>query len=388
MTILHIITRLILGGAQQNTVMTCAGQVTAGHEVHLAFGPIYGPEGSLLDQAIRSGAVLHEIKSMRRAVLPWCDLKCYFTLQKLIQQINPKVVHTHSSKAGIIGRAAAWSQNVPAVIHTVHGLPFHNRQSKLVHHAYVRVERWAARRCHRLIGLTEAMAKVFSDKQIAGMSRFSIIPSSVDLNLFQEPDESKNEIAAIRCEMGIPPESPVVGIVARFDPLKGHGDLLDILPDLLRRHKDLQLLFLGDGWHREVLERRIRREGLNGNVIFTGLVPLDRVGHVLGGVDVVALPTYQEGQGRVLIEALLCGCGIVAYDVGGVGSICIQNQTGWLVPLGNRAALRDAILDALEDPVHRRERVERGQKHVLAEFDAGNMVEMIQQTYCDALARR
>ena len=388
MTILHIITRLILGGAQQNTVMTCAEQVKTGHKVHLVFGPIYGPEGSLLEQAIRSGAMLHEIKSMRRAVLPWYDLRCYFTLRKLIQQIKPNVVHTHSSKAGIIGRAAAWEQNVPAVIHTVHGLPFHNRQSKLVHHAYVRVERWAARRCHRLIGLTEAMAKVFADKQIADTSRFTIIPSSVDLNLFHEPDASKNERAAIRCEQGIPPEAMVVGIVARFDPLKGHGDLLDILPDLLRRHKDLQLLFLGDGWHRDVIERRIRREGLNENVIFTGLVPLDRIGRVLGGVDVVVLPTYQEGQGRALIEALLCGCGIVAYDVGGVGSICIQDQTGWLVPLGNRAALRDAILDALEDPVHRRERVKRGQQHVLAEFDAGNMVEMIQQTYCDVLERR
>jgi len=185
MKVLHVITRLILGGAQKNTVMSCAAQVQSGHEVHLAFGPIYGPEGSLLQDARDCGAVTHLVPSMRRAVLPPHDLSCYFALRRLIARIQPDVVHTHSSKAGIIGRGAAWAQRVPAVVHTIHGLPFHDRQSRVIHHAYVIAEKWAAKRCHRLIGITQAMCDAFVAKGIATAERCCVIPSGIDLSAFE-----------------------------------------------------------------------------------------------------------------------------------------------------------------------------------------------------------
>ncbi|MEX0741352.1 MAG: glycosyltransferase, partial [Phycisphaeraceae bacterium] len=121
MKILHLITRLILGGAQENTLLSCEGQAAAGHEVTLAFGPIYGPEGSLLERAQGGGYELAELSAMIRAVRPWTDVRCYYQVRKLIRELKPDVVHTHSSKAGIIGRAAAWAEGVPAVVHTIHG---------------------------------------------------------------------------------------------------------------------------------------------------------------------------------------------------------------------------------------------------------------------------
>ena len=378
MTILHIITRLILGGAQQNTVLSCAAQVRAGHRVVLAYGPIYGPEGSLLKEAEAAGAELVEIPSLRRAVLPVHDLLAYRQLRCLIRQLRPDIVHTHSSKAGIIGRAAAWNQQTPGVIHTVHGLPFHDRQNPLIHRLYVRLERWAARRCHRLIAITPAMVDAFVQHDIAPREQFTVIPSGVDMQRFGDRPIDPHRARQL---LGIDDDTPVVGLVARLDPLKGHDDLLDILPTLIQHVPDLCIVFIGDGWNCEHLQRRVRSRRWENRVIFTGLLSHDQVLQAMPAFDVKVLPSYQEGQSRTLIEALLCGCGIVAYDTGGIPSICIDGQTGRLVPTGDQAALADAIIWMLQHARQRHELVQRGQDHVRARFDARRMVEMIEQVY-------
>jgi len=385
MKILHIITRLIQGGAQQNTVLSCAAQVRAGHEVHLTFGPIYGPEGSLFDEAKASGAVLHEILSMRRAVNPWHDLRCYYALRKLIRKVKPEVVHTHSSKAGIIGRAAAWAERVPVVVHTVHGLPFHDQQPVWVHRTYVTLEKWTAKRCHHLIAITPAMVETFEAKRIASADRFTVIPSGVDLARFEINEDAR---AVARQRLEIPPDMPVIALLARLDELKGHDDLLDILPKLIERHPDIQLLFIGDGWRREHLEKRIADAGMSGHVRLMGLIPHEQVREVLPAADVKVLPSYQEGQSRTLIEALLCGCGIVAYDVGGIGSVCIEGVTGKLAPVGDKPALTEAIVWMIDCPGERRVMTERGKTLVREEFSAEHMTRELERLYQSLLADR
>ncbi len=378
MRVLHVITRLIQGGAQQNTVLSCAAQVRAGHEVTLAFGPIYGPEGSLLDEAVASGARLVELRSMRRAILPGRDVLVYRELRKLIRETKPDIVHTHSSKAGIVGRAAAWHERVPAVVHTVHGLPFHDRQRRLVHHLYVTLEQWAAKRCHHLVAITPAMVEAFVQKEIAPREKFSIIPSGVEAGKFAASPAARERARAL---LGLDTNERVLGIVARLDALKGHDDLLDILPDLVRRLGELKLVFLGDGWSRERLVRRVKAEGHERRVIFTGLLPHEQVAEALPAIDVKVLPSYQEGQSRTLIEALLCGCGIVAYGVGGIPSICIDGETGRLAPVGNKRALADAIAWMFEHPRERAAMVERGQKLVRERFSADAMTAQLEALY-------
>ena len=384
MTILHIITRLILGGAQKNTVMSCAAQVASGHKVALAYGPIYGPEGSLLEEARRSGAETIEVNSMRRAVLPAHDLRCYFALRKLIRRLKPDVVHTHSSKAGIIGRAAAWREHVPAVVHTIHGLPFHDQQSRVIHRVYVAAERFAARRCHKLVGITQAMCDAFAAEHIGRPEQFSVIPSGVDVSAFDQPTAPRD---TTRRAYGIPADAPVIAIVARLDPLKGHDDLLDVLPALLARHPGVHLLFVGDGWNRPALEKRVADSDWEQRVIFAGLVPPTQVPSLLRASDIMALPSYQEGQGRTLVEALLCGCAIVGYDVGGIGEVCIDGKTGRLAKVGDRQELTEVLTWMLDNPDKRLALARQGEQHAREKFNARTMVEQIETLYAQALGR-
>jgi len=382
MKILHIITRLIQGGAQQNTVLSCAAQVKAGHEVHLAYGPIYGPEGSLLDEAKASGAVLHEVSSMRRAVNPWHDLRCYFAIRKLIREVKPDVVHTHSSKAGIIGRAAAWKEHVSAVIHTVHGLPFHGRQSHLIHQVYVSLEKWAAKRCHHLIAITPAMVEAFENKDIAGADRFTVIPSGIALQAFDVSDVTVDQA---REDIGFLNDSFVIGLVGRMDPLKGHEDLIEAIKSVIPRVKPwVDCMFVGDGWYADQVKQVI----LDGDDFFAdhftfsrGMVPIETMKRRYRAMDLVVLPSYQEGQSRVLVEALLCGCGIVAYDVGGIPSICIDGETGKLVPVGDKQALADAITWMIEHPEERQAMTERGRMIVKEKFGAEAMTGELERLY-------
>lgn len=383
MTILHIITRLILGGAQKNTVLCAKAQVAAGHRVIIAYGPIYGPEGSLLAEAKKAGVETVELSSMRRAVLPHHDLNCYFQLRKLIKQTKPDIVHTHSSKAGIIGRIAAWHCKVSAVIHTIHGLPFHDHQPRWIHQLYIILERIAARRCHKLVGITQAMIDAFKDKKIGKHpDQFTVIPSGVSVEQFTQPTADRK---VTRKAYGIPVDAPVLGIVARLDPLKGHHDLLDIYPDLLKKYPELHMLFVGDGWDRENIEKQIEANKWEKKVILAGLVPPQQVPSLLGAIDIMALPSYQEGQGRTLVEALLCGCAIVGYDVGGIGEVCIDGNTGRLVSVGNKEQLRDAIDQLLVDPAMMQQLVAQGKTHMLEYFSEQVMVEKLAKLYDELL---
>lgn len=382
MKILHVITRLIVGGAQENTVICADAQIKQHHDVAIAYGPIYGPEGSLLNKAQASGARLHEIPSMRRAILPVHDLKCYYTLRKLIREFQPDVMHSHSSKAGIIARAAAWKENVPAVIHTIHGLPFHERQPKLVYKAYVAAEKWAAKRCHKLVGITQAMCDAFASEGIGSREQFSVIPSGVDITAVTPAVDTRQRV---RTELQLADDVPVIGIVARLDPLKGQEDLISILPAIVARHPRTKLLLVGDGWHRQTLEALVAKLHMQQHVIFTGLVSKDRVIDYLAAMDVMALPSYQEGQGRTLVEALAASCAIVGYDAGGIGEVCINNSTGKLGPVGDREKLASNLLELLDNPQQRMTLAKQGRDHVIKNFDVSLMTSKLDTLYHQTL---
>ncbi|MBI1336315.1 MAG: glycosyltransferase [Phycisphaera sp.] len=386
MRILHVITRLILGGAQQNTVDSCAAQVKPGHDVTLVHGPVYGPEGSLLVEAHATGAKVIEINAMRRALLPWHDIACFYALCRVIRDFQPDIVHTHSSKAGIIGRFAAWSErrdNMPRIIHTVHGLPFHDRQPRVVHDLYVGLERAAARRCDVLVGVSDSMRKAFDQANITQGKRFVTIPSGVDTTMFQPVDVAQRK--TIRLELGVGLHTPLVGLVARLDPLKGQDDVLDILPRLIEKHPQLHVLFAGSGWQESALKDRVHKMHMTDRVIFTGLVTPHRVSELIGALDVNLLPSYQEGQPRTLIQALLCGVPIVGYDAGGITDICINGQTGRCVPTGDRDALLDAVLWTLAHPDEARAMAEQGGQIARERYSVTAMTTQLEKLYRETL---
>jgi len=384
MRILHIITRLILGGAQENTILTCEGQHADGHEVTLAFGPIYGPEGSLHDRARTGGYDLVELRSMVRAVHPWKDWRAHRQCRALIERVKPDVVHTHSSKAGILGRAAAWSAGVPAVIHTIHGLPFHPYQSALKNRLYIALERYAARRCHHIVTVADAMTEQALAAGIGSPKQFTTVHSGMEIEPFVH---EKSDPIQTRAELGLTRDDIVVGTVARLAELKGHDDLIDILPGLVEAIPNLRLLWVGDGWWRDRLTDRVRALGLDDHVVTTGLVPPEQVPRYLRAMDLLVHPSYREGLPRTLPQALLAGVPVVSYDGDGAGEICIDHQTGRLVPQGDTAQLAGAIREMLEHPVQRTEMARRGRDLARERFAAATMVERLNTVYAKVLNR-
>ncbi len=407
MRILHISTRLILGGSQENTILSCEGQSRPplGHEVHLAFGPIYGPEGSMLERVEKfrtsdgRGITTHVVPHLVREVSPLADWRCVGEIRRLIRDIRPDIVHTHSSKAGIVGRRAAWSEFrrglKMGIVHTVHGPPFmpveggaiKRLKRRLVNQVYTFAERSAARNCHVIVSVAEAMTRQFLERGIGRPEQYATVYSGMEVERFLVPanGESRQEM---RAALGLKASDFVIGTVARLAEHKGHDDLLDALQEDMRKHPEWKLLWVGDGWWRERLMARVKEMRLEGQVITTGLVPQERVPGMMRAMDVLAHPSYREGLPRTVPQALLCGVCPVAYDVDGTGEVCIDGQTGRLVSVGNRQGLRESIVWLAENPEGRVSMAERGRELCRERFSAERMVAELERVYAKAMGTR
>lgn len=395
MRILHISTRLILGGSQENTILSCEGQAQRGHDVHLAFGPIYGPEGSLLDRvtAFRApGApfpaiTTHEIPTLVRELAPITDTLCYRDLRALIRRVNPDVVHTHSSKAGILGRAAAWAEggreDRRAVVHTIHGPPFHQYENAWRNTIYIAAERFAARRCHAIVSVADEMTRQFLERSIGRAEQYTTIYSGMEIEPFLEspPDNAPDSRAAVRRSLGLSDEHIIIGTIARLAELKGHDDLIDALADDLRAHPNWRLLWVGDGWWRERLTQRLDAAGVREQVLMTGLVPPERIPALLRAMDLLAHPSYREGLPRTIPQALLSAVPVVAYDTDGAREVCIEGQTGRLIPTGDLAALRKAVEWTITNPAAACALALEGRRRCEVRFSAETMVNDLEQLY-------
>lgn len=408
MRILHISTRLILGGSQENTVLSCEGQTRLGHDVHLAFGPIFGPEGSLFERANnfrcrdphtpeerRIG--MHEVKSMVREINPIKDLRCYFALRSLIRDLKPDIVHTHSSKAGVLGRAAAWKEAARmkqaghrlGVVHTIHGPPFHKFLPKRTNTIYIASEKFAARRCHRIVSVANAMTEQFLAEKIGTPDQYSTVYSGMEVDRYLDArDASGTPFTpdSVRESLGLSPMDFVIGTVARLAELKGHDDLLDALGTDLKANPNWKLLWVGDGWWRDRLLARVSEMGLADRVVTTGLVPSERVPEMMRAMDVLVHPSYREGLPRTVPQALLCGVPVIAYDVDGTKEICLDGQSGYLLQPRDLEGLRKAVKRMYDAPDDRTRMASTGRELCRVRFSAETMVAELEKVYAQSLA--
>ena len=381
--IMHISTRLILGGSQENTILSCEGQADLGHDVSLVFGPIYGPEGSLLDRAQKHGGIeTIETPHLVRKLSPIKDARCYRDLRRLIRGWRPDVVHTHSSKAGILGRAAAWRERVPAVIHTIHGLAFHRYQSAWRNAIYIRSERFAAKRCHRIACVADAMRDQALAERIGRPEQYVTVYSGMEVERYLEPDVDR---ATMRCELGLADDDWVLGTVARLAELKGHDDLLDALGPVMAERPRLKLLWVGDGWWRDRLLGRVEQMGLADRVVTTGLVPSETIPCYLQAMDALAHPSYREGLPRTVTQAFLSATPVVAYDVDGSREVCRNEDTGFLVTPSDLDGLRSAVCRLMDDPEMGVAMGRRGRELCRERFAASTMVRELEKLYAEVL---
>ncbi len=386
MRIMHVSTRLILGGSQENTVLSCEGQADGGHDVSLVFGPIYGPEGSLFDRVKAHGNIeTIETPNLVRELAPVKDFKCKQDLRKIIRDWKPDVVHTHSSKAGILGRLAAWKEKVPCVIHTIHGLAFHPYQSKWRNGVYILSERIAAKRCHVIACVADAMRDQALKQGIGRPEQYVTVYSGMEVERYVSPQWSRDEV---RRELGISEDDFVLGTIARLAELKGHDDLLDSLEGLMNQRSNLKLLWVGDGWWADRLLGRVKSMGLADRVITTGLVPSEEIPKYLQAMDVLCHPSYREGLPRTVTQSLLSGTPVIANDVDGTREVCFDGETGRLIPPGDLTALREATEWMMDHPVERAEMGRLGQTLCRERFAASRMVEHLEEIYQKQLDRK
>jgi len=228
--IVHVITRLIVGGAQENTLISCEGQHARGHEVTLITGPAIGPEGSLMERAAAGGYRVEVVEQMRRAILPGKDYSTYRWLVKRLREIGPDVVHPHSSKAGIIGRYAAAKAGVPAIVHTIHGLAFTASTSAVVNSFYKFLERRAAPKTDRIVTVADAMKEQSLGAGIGRPEQYVTVYSGMETGPFLNPPVAREEV---RRQLGLRDDDVVVGTIARLFHMKGHDDLLESV-DVIR----------------------------------------------------------------------------------------------------------------------------------------------------------
>lgn len=374
MRITHIITRLIIGGAQENTLSSVLGlREKPGLDVNLVSGSSAGPEGSLgsLDPQ------LFTLPSLVRPIHPLKDFLAFRQLESLFRRTNPDVVHTHSGKAGILGRLAAARAGVPIIIHTIHGPSFGRFQGAVPNFLFRGAERRAGRVTTHFVSVAEAMTEQYLAAGIGHREQYSKIFSGFNL----APYISAKNDPALRAKLGIQSNDFVVGKVARLFKLKGHHDLFAAAPEILKRNPQVKFLLVGDGEWRRRFEAKTRALGLEKNFVFAGLIPPHDVPRYFGLMDALVHLSLREGLPRALPQALAAGKPIIAYDCDGAKEVCIENQTGFLLRPGDLTGLTEKLLRLASTPELRVRLGASGQELVREYFSVERMVDALHTLY-------
>ena len=379
MRVAHVITRMIIGGAQENTLFTCQDlQDLHGDKVLLITGPALGPEGDLLEKSRGGGVPVRLIDSLRREIHPVHDWKAYRRLRAVLDDFRPDVVHTHSAKAGFLGRLAAWYLKVPVIVHTIHGAPFHPYQSWPARRFFQACEWSAARHCDHFISVADAMTDLLVDGRVAGREKFTTIYSGMDVEPFRTANEHRE---ATRKSLGYAPEHVVIGKIARLFRLKGHDDLLDAAGEVIRRIPQVRFLLVGEGILRAQLEKRIASAGLTAHFHFTGLVPPDQIPALIGAMDILVHTSLREGLARALPQALIAGKPVVSYDVDGAREVVRPDTTGELIPPRRTDLLGEALVKLAGDAELRQRLGGEGSRRFTDRFRHEVMTAQIRELY-------
>lgn len=379
MKVVHVITRLILGGAQENTVLTCEGLLRKGHEVTLITGPPLGPEGELLDRAMAGGYRVIVIEALQRPIHPVRDRESFRALVRYFDELKPDIMHSHSSKAGILARRAAAHSNVPMIVHTIHGLPFHPHQPWWLNRLYIALERRAARQTDCLISVADSMTAQALAAGVGEPGKFATIYSGMESASFAVRPPGAD---GFRKALDLPDGAVLVTQVARLAELKGQEYLIEAAARLA---PNVYVCLVGDGALREQFRRQIAELGLTDRFRLTGLLDPKEIPAVMHASDIIAHCSLHEGLARTLPQAHLARRPVVAFDVDGAPEAVVNGRSGYLVEPKDVDGLVRAVEELAGDEARRREMGLAGYLYVKDRFDAQTMVDCIDDLY-EALA--
>ena len=412
MKIVHIITRLILGGAQENTLITCRLLAERGHDVTLITGPALGPEGELFEQTRGQDYKVIVVDRLRRAINPYYDIASYYRIKKLLRRLKPDIVHTHSAKAGILGRFAGYGlchcaacksvrcnlspyalrllrqsaphddisgYHRPAVVHSIHGLSFHPYQSQLLNGFYIVVERAAAKRTDFFISVANAMTNQALAAGIGQPQQYVTAYSAIEEDDFLETIPQQR-ISEFRQQYQISDDAVVLVTIARLFMLKGHEYIIESAKELSKRFEKAVWLFVGDGNLSEHYKQQVQQLGLAEKIKFTGLLPPKQIPLAIQSSDILVHCSLREGLARTLPQAMLCGRPAVSFDVDGAREVVNEN-TGRLIKPKNVEQLIKACAELIGDENLRKKLGGQGRKSVTKKFAPDTMVDTIEQVY-------
>lgn len=372
--VLRIIARMNVGGPALHAALLADGLNGDRYDTCLLTGATDETEGDYLALTGRRPPNLIQIPSLGRAVAPRHDVSAYRHIARIIRSFRPHIVHTHTAKAGLLGRMAAYMNGVRIIVHTYHGHVLRGYFSKPKEALFVQAERTLARATTRLIAVSDHGRDELLAMGIGRPDRFDVIRLGFDLSGFLEVDRRKGEM---RRALGLSPTTPTVGIVARLVPIKAHEVFLDMAADIARDRPDVAFLVIGDGERRQALEAAARERGLGTQVHFLGWrADVDRV---YADLDVVVLTSRNEGSPVALIEAMAAARPVVATRVGGVGELV--GDGGFLTDVDDARGLAQGVRRLLDDPAMAARLGEQGRRRVVPAFSRERLFDDIDTLY-------
>ena len=377
--ICHVITRMIVGGAQENTLFTAQGHLDKGHSVELATGPSPGREGKLMDNTGATALKIVEFPDLVRNISPWHDLKAYFALKKYFKANKFDVVHTHSSKAGIIGRLAARSAKVPVVVHTVHGQAFHPYQSKWKNRLFIFLERFAARHCDRIFAVAQAMIDQCVDAKVAPRDKYKVVYSGMDTAAFAGVSRDQE----LRNTLGIPDGAFTIVTVARLFQQKGYEFVIPAAAKVIAARPDVHFLLVGDGPMYDEIVAELKKLGIEKNFHFAGLVPPDQVCSYIAQADLLWHLSLHEGLPRAAVQALATGIPAIGFHLDGTPEVVINGKTGYTVKACDIDKVAEHTLTLFDDADLRAKMGANGKELVLERFDWHLMADILEKEFLE-----
>jgi len=385
--IIHIITRMDMGGSAQNTLLTCL-ELAGRYDIVLAFGPstesrMIPEEQAIVNRRISRfqarGGRVYRLPDLFRRIDPLRDTLTFAKLLIWLRREAPSIVHTHSSKAGLLGRWAARLTGVPIIVHTPHGHVFHGHFGAVTSKLFLSLERLSDRITDHLICLTRGELTDYLDLRVTRPGKASVIHSGVEIRRFQKPEVASGTIRSI---LGLDDRTLVVGTVGWLEPVKGPEVLLEAMGHVWQRRSDVHLIYVGKGDMEEPLKADVRRMQATDRVRFLGW--RQDIPDVMHALDIFVLPSRNEGMGRVVVEAMAAGLPVVASRTGGLPDLVSDGHNGFLVPPGDALSLGRAIMELCADRDLRHRMGARGPRRA-AEFSLQRMVEKLDALYARLL---
>jgi glycosyltransferase involved in cell wall biosynthesis len=381
--VLHIITRLIVGGAQENTMFTAALLDPTRYQVDVVSGPQTGSEGSLIEEVRNRGIPLAIVPELVRQIAPFKDLVALVKIYRMIRKNQYHVVHTHSSKAGIIGRLAAFLARTPVIIHTVHGWSFHDHMPSYTRNTYIALERIVSRITDAMIVVTDQDIQKGINHHIGKREKYHLIRSAIPLDDFMVDPSAR---IIVRQELKIPDQAPVVGNVGRFSAQKNPLDWIKVAALVKKSIPNCYFLLVGDGPLRDDVDNTIDELNLRDCTILTGL--RRDVSRLMSAMDIFLLTSLWEGLPRVIPQAMLMRLPVIVTGVDGSNEAIKDNITGFVCAPGDLHGLATRCIDLLQNRELRNIITSQAYSYALNEFDLRRMISDIDKLYSRLLTAK